>query len=299
MLDPATERITSALPDFQGRIWFVSKKNGKVGTLDPKTGEIAGQEARRGDRELLRGRQDGVYIVSDKRMYRFKAGGNGRRGSIWKAHYQNSGIVKPSQVNAGSGTTPTIMNHGYVAITDNADPMNVVVYRTANKLHGAGAHGLRAAGLREGRQRHRELAITAGPLADRREQLRLPGPVRPELGRGHRARASRASTSSRTARAASSSGRTRDVRAPTVVPKLSTKTGLIYAYTPPDDPPAQGCYWTAIDFRTGKTVWSSSRARASASTTTTPGSRSAPTGPPTWGGRPDHQSRASRWDGSP
>ncbi|MFR9754148.1 hypothetical protein ACL02S_24345, partial [Nocardia sp. 004] len=31
----------------------------------------------------------------------------------------------------GTGTTPTILPDGYVAITDNADPMNVVVYRTA------------------------------------------------------------------------------------------------------------------------------------------------------------------------
>ena len=40
------------------------------------------------------------------------------------------------------------------------------------------------------------------------------------------------------------------------MPKLSTKTGLIYAYTRPPDPSgSQGYYWTAIDFRTGKTVW--------------------------------------------
>ena len=37
-------------------------------------------------------------------------------------------------MDAGSGTTPTIMKGGYVAITDNADPMNVVVYRTAVHL---------------------------------------------------------------------------------------------------------------------------------------------------------------------
>jgi hypothetical protein len=47
-----------------------------------------------------------------------------------------------------------------------------------------------------------------------------------------------------------------DARAPTVVPKLSTKTGLIYAYTRPPDPSgSQGYYWTAIDFHNGKTVW--------------------------------------------
>ena len=66
-------------------------------------------------------------------MYRFKAKGNGKPQIVWQTDYPNSGIVKPSQVDAGSGTTPTIMNGGYVAITDNADPMNVVVYRTSEQ----------------------------------------------------------------------------------------------------------------------------------------------------------------------
>jgi hypothetical protein len=48
-----------------------------------------------------------------------------------------------------------------------------------------------------------------------------------------------------------------DVRAPTVVPKLSTRTGLIYTYSRPFDPSgSEGYYWTAINFRTGKTAWS-------------------------------------------
>ncbi len=41
-----------------------------------------------------------------------------------------------------------------------------------------------------------------------------------------------------------------------MVPKLSTKTGLIYTYTRPPDPAAQGYYWTAIDWRDGDTAWS-------------------------------------------
>ena len=136
VLDPATERITSALPDFSGRIWFVSKKNGKIGTLDPKTGAIAVKTMGEEIENSFAVGEDGVYIVSDKRMYRFKAGDSGRPRVAWKVRYQNSGIVKPSQVDAGSGTTPTIMDNGYVAITDNADPMNVVVYRRTNQLHG-------------------------------------------------------------------------------------------------------------------------------------------------------------------
>jgi hypothetical protein len=45
-------------------------------------------------------------------------------------------------------------------------------------------------------------------------------------------------------------------RAPTVVPKLSTKTGLIYAYTQDADPIAGRRWsWVAISFRTGKMAW--------------------------------------------
>ena len=61
-------------------------------------------------------------------MYRFSAR-RGRPRIDWRRRYHNSGIVKPGQADAGSGTTPTLMSGGYVAITDNADPMNVVVYR--------------------------------------------------------------------------------------------------------------------------------------------------------------------------
>jgi hypothetical protein len=45
-------------------------------------------------------------------------------------------------------------------------------------------------------------------------------------------------------------------RAPTVVPKLSTKTGLIYAYTQDPDPIAGRRWsWVAISFRSGQTAW--------------------------------------------
>jgi len=49
-----------------------------------------------------------------------------------------------------------------------------------------------------------------------------------------------------------------DEIAPTVVPKLSRATGLVYAYTKPADPMSHTDTWylTAIDFRTGETRWS-------------------------------------------
>ena len=128
------ERVTSALPDFRGRVWFVSKRSGKVGVLDPRTRRIRVKRLGEEVENSFAVDRDAVYIVSDRRMYRMSAGRRGRPRIDWSVRYRNSGIVKPSQVDAGSGTTPTIMAGGYVAITDNADPMNVVVYRTATRL---------------------------------------------------------------------------------------------------------------------------------------------------------------------
>ena len=49
------------------------------------------------------------------------------------------------------------------------------------------ARRLRGAGVRARRERHRELAARLGPVAHRREQLRLPEPVRPAGRHDHRA----------------------------------------------------------------------------------------------------------------
>ena len=45
------------------------------------------------------------------------------------------------------------------------------------------------------------------------------------------------------------------VSAPSVVPKLSLATGLIYAYTKPTGDISDPWYWTALDYRTGQVVW--------------------------------------------
>src|SRR6202000_2283110 len=77
------------------------------------------------------GNDGDVYIASSQSLYRFDAGPGGIPQITWQVTYPNSGIHKPGQVDAGTGTTPAVMSGGYVAITDNADPMDVVVYRTA------------------------------------------------------------------------------------------------------------------------------------------------------------------------
>ncbi len=252
------ERITSALRDFNGLVWFVTKADGKVGTLNPKNGKIkvlkTGEEI---ENSFAVGR-DGVYIVSDKRMYKFTANRKGKPRIAWQAKYENSGIHKPSQVDAGSGTTPTIMQRGLVAITDNADPMNVVVYRTRTKLRrrqkrvvceapvfGKGASATENAIIGSGRSLIVENnygyldpfdATTGGALT-------TPGFARVDVDRDlNGCRKVWTNTA---------------VAAPSVVPKLSTKTGLVYTYTQTAGlgPMDRAWSWAGINARTGKTAF--------------------------------------------
>jgi hypothetical protein len=271
VLDTANERITSALPDFHGLIWFVTKQNGKVGTLNPSTGAIhvlrTGEEIE--NSFAISG--GSAYIVSDRKMYRFQARRNGQPYVVWQSTYPNSGIVKPSQVDAGSGTTPTVMRGGYVAITDNADPMDVVVYRTAKRLHRRHHHHHHhhhrhhrlqrvicvVPVFNQGASATENSLIGSGrsmivennygyqdPFGPNSGAPTVPGFARVDINpHGHGCTKAWTNTTE---------------AAPTVVPKLSARTGLIYAYTRPVDPSgAQGYYWTAIDFRTGHTAWNS------------------------------------------
>ena len=250
------ERITSALPDFRGRIWFVTKRDGKVGVLDPKTRRIEVVQTGEEIENSFTVDRDGIYIVSDKFMYRFSARRDLKPRVDWKVRYQNSGIVKPSQVNAGSGTTPTILPGGYVAITDNADPMNVVVYRTATRLarrerrtvcevpvFARGASATENSLIGSGRslivENNYGYQDPFGPMAG---AITQPGFIRVDVRRdGQGCKQMWENTTERGA---------------SVVPKLSTKTQIVYAYTQDPGPTGgQVWSWVGIDARTGRTVF--------------------------------------------
>jgi hypothetical protein len=253
----SNERITSALPDFRGRIWFVSKQNGKVGFVGRHHGRIRfvklGQEIENSFTVDRRG----IYIVTDSRMYRFWARRGGKPRVQWKAKYSDSGIVKPGQVDAGSGTTPTIMKGGYVAITDNADPMNVVVYRTAVHLkRGQRRRVCQVPVFDQGQSATENSLLTNNrslyvennygyqdPFGPNTGAVTAPGFARVDVRRG--------------GRGCRKVWETKVERGSSVVPKLSTKTGLIYTYTrdPSSIPASQPYYWTAISATTGATAF--------------------------------------------
>ena len=130
------DQLNSALPDWSGRLWFVSRKHGVVGALDPRSGRVLGSR-RTGEaigNSFAVDDSGGVFVVTDRAQYRFDPGRGGRPRISWRVRYDNVGIKKPGQFDAGSGTTPTLMGRRYLSITDNADPMQVVVLRRARRL---------------------------------------------------------------------------------------------------------------------------------------------------------------------
>jgi hypothetical protein len=252
------ENLTSALPDSNGLLWFVTKADGVVGTLNFKTGHV--RTVRLGNGSLgeiensFATGQRGVYIATNRKLYRFAAGSRGRPRITWQVRYPNSFIHKPGQVDDGTGTTPTVMAGGYVNITDNADPMDVVVYRTAVRLHRNQARTVcKVPVFARGSSANENSLIVAGramivennygyvdPSSVSGGKLTAPGIARVDINRNGRG-CHRVWTNS-------------SVRISTAVSKLSLADGLIYTYT---KGPGTGdpWYWTAISFQTGRTVW--------------------------------------------
>lgn len=255
---PGGDEIVSVLPDWSGRIWFVSE-DGVVATLDPQTGVV---KAHRLGEEVANSfsvdETGGVYLVSARALYRFDGAADGAPEVSWREEYGNSGVAKPGQVDAGSGTTPTLMGDEYVSITDNADPMNVVVYRRARKLSGGRLVCEQPVFEKGGSATDNSLVATptamvvennygyTGPSSTENGFSTTPGLERVDIDRDGRG----CHTVWKSAE-----------RAPSVVPKLSLRNGLVYTYTKDPEPGAPNpeaadpWYLTALDFRTGRTVW--------------------------------------------
>jgi hypothetical protein len=253
----SNEAITSALPDQRGLLWFVTKADGVVGTLNLATGRIHVRRMGHGsaneiENSFATDAHGGVYIATSRRLYRFRSGRGGAPRIVWQVRYPNSLEHKPGQVDDGTGTTPTIMPGGYVNITDNADPMDVVVYRTAAHLHGRrtvcrvplfhkGASATENSTIGAGRAMIIENNYGyTGPASVAAGKLSAPGFARVDLNRDGRG-CHRVWTN-------------RTLRAPSVVSKLSLSNGLIYSYTkaPGTEDP---WYWTTLSFRTGRVVY--------------------------------------------
>ncbi len=249
------DTITTVLPDWQGRLWFVTRY-GLVGTVEPDSGtivvkELPGEEI---ENSFAIG-PDAVYIVSDHALYRFEAGADGQPEIVWREVYDRGTRHKPGMINQGSGTTPTLLGDEYVVIADNADPqMHVLVYRRGRDVQGARLVCQQPV-FTPGRSTSENTIIAVGRslIVENNYGYDIfptmmfgrtsePGVARVDLndnGDGcHLAWQSQEISQ-------------------TTVPKMSLGNGLIYLYT--KDPKAarwvDAYYFTAVDFRTGATVY--------------------------------------------
>ena len=253
---PADDQLNSALPDWSGRLWFVTRQHGIVGALDPANGRVLGTH-RTGEaigNSFAMDETGGVFVVTDKAQYRYDASGSGKPKVSWRVRYDNVGAKKPGQFDAGSGTTPTLMGKKYLSIADNAARMQVVVLRRAKRLR-RGQRRLvceqpvfrRGAGATEnsiiatGRSMivENNYGYFPPPDATSNGETTRPGVERVDIRRGGKG--------CRTVWKSSEIS-------PSTVPKLSLANGLIYLYTKPKGTP-DAWYLTAVNFHTGKTVW--------------------------------------------
>jgi hypothetical protein len=166
---------------------------------------------------------------------------------LWRRTYANTGAAKSGQTQPGSGTTPTLMGERYVAITDNDDPINVVVAR-----RGDGRVVCTEPLFEKGASSTDQSLIATNSLIVAENNFGYSSPTATENGH---------TTSLGLQRVDVEDGRCRTVwrsreSAPSAVAKLSLAAGLVYTYTKPARDDGQDAwYLTALDVRTGKTAF--------------------------------------------
>jgi outer membrane protein assembly factor BamB len=268
--------ILSVLPDWSGRLWFVTG-SGIVGVVDPRTGTTRARQLLDESigNSIAVDETGGVFVVSDKALYRFDATRRGAPGITWRKSYDAGTRQKPGQSQLGSGTTPTLVRRGdrhFVAITDNADPrMHVLVFRADRS--GPGRRPVCSVPV-----------FARGKGSTDNSLIAIGDAIVVENNYGYTGPQERPPSSASRGTPTTEPGVTRidvdyrrggchvvwdneTVRVPTSVSKASAATGLVYVYEHPaadevryrgDGPgsPEDPWYLTALDLRTGRRVWS-------------------------------------------
>ena len=244
---PAADCLVALMPDWSSRIWFVTRL-GRVGYVDPATGAARVLDL---DEQIANsfavGEDGGVYVVTVAALYRLTESADGPVVG-WRAVYDRGSGQKAGQLSRGSGTTPTLMPGGLVAITDNADPrMHVQFYGTSD-----GRLVCQAAVFGAGTSATENSLVSVGDGVVVENNHGYASPLSTLLGRSTTGGLARVDVSNRSCRVVWTSHEI----APSSVAKVSLATGLVYAYTKRRSAwGASAWYLTALDARTGRTVW--------------------------------------------
>ena len=125
--------LTALLPDWSGRIWFATS-DGLVGTVAPDSGAVKSLDLGEDIASSLSADETGgTYVVTTHALYRLSAGPGGGPLIDWRTEHDRGSERESGQPDQGSGTTPTIIDGGIVAIADNAEPrLNVAFYERSS-----------------------------------------------------------------------------------------------------------------------------------------------------------------------
>lgn len=244
--------LASVLPDWSGRLWFVSK-GAVVGTIDRVTGAMKSMklEGEGVFNSFAVDEDGGVYIITDFALYRFDAAADGAPKITWRVPYDRGTRLKPGMLSQGSGTSPTLFGDGLIATADNADPkMNVEVYRRST-----GELVCRVGVFADGLGATENSIIAMGNSLVVENNYGYTGVTAVANGLSTEPGVARVDVNPK--KQTCTNVWTSRERSPTTVPKASLANGLVYLYTKPlRADGVDAWYLTAIDFRTGATRFS-------------------------------------------
>jgi hypothetical protein len=247
---PEDDCLVALLPDWDGDTWYVTQ-DGRVGVAagsgDPAPLDLDGEIA-----NSIAADDTGVYLVTTEALYKVALDAEGHPAVTWQTTYDNAGEKKPGQLSAGSGTTPTVLPSGLVAITDNAEPQMHVQFYAADDGHLV----CEAAVFGKGESASDNSLVAVGDASVVVENnYGYQGPWSTTAGRAPTGGLARVDADPATGEC--TVGWRSDEVAPTSVAKVSLATGLVYAYTTrPSWWGVSAWYLTAIDARTGETAFS-------------------------------------------
>lgn len=242
------EQVTSVMPDWQGRYWYVgslgtvgvARKNGKVDSLN-----LGGEDIE----NSLAVTREGAYVVTGAALYRIVVGSEGPPVVAWRTDYARGSQRKPGQTSRASGTTPTVFGD-WVAITDNDEPrMNVLV---ANRYTGNVVCELPV--------------FAANRSATENSLIAVDGALIVENNYGYYPAITSTTAGGSTEPGVAAVGvaesgcglrwENNGVHVPSLVSKATSRTGLVLTYTkPPSDIGVDAWYFTGLDVETGEVRW--------------------------------------------
>jgi hypothetical protein len=258
---PNRDSVAWVLPDWSGEYYWYATTGGMVGTVDVDSGEV---RTIRLEGEVIENSfavaEDGTYILSDYALYRLSQDGNGGITVDWQVAYDRGPGKKPGHITRGSGTSVTLIGglDGLVVITDNAEPkINLLFVKRGN-----GKAVCSVPVFTEGKS-GTDVSVACFEHADETGQGTGVYSVLVENNWGHhlfpRSRPEPGLTRVDVVRNDNGSYHCEEIWASNEksigVFKLSLGNGLAYMYWQSESCPITKWYFTAVDFKTGKTVY--------------------------------------------